>query len=195
MMSASAWTRFAATGLAVAATVVSAGPSLAATAEPAGARSSVTGSAQLRYTPGPADDVRVAVDARVVAVDSGAQPTSTKADGTVRISHWFAAEKQAVWFEGRVECGITTGRMAVLSAVITDTSPNVAQFRGRHVGITVMDGGSDRPRRSWDQVGWTGPTTDPLVCTPMGPQPLPLMSPAPSLLLSSGGFRVGSARH
>jgi hypothetical protein len=169
---------------------VSASPAIATARTPV--KASVTGSAQVFYTPAPDDDVRFTFDAHTVSPTADQSPRPADAQGAVRVSHWVAAENLAVWAEGEVNCVMTSGRAATLTALVTKTSPKLESWMGKHIGFTVFDGGADRPGRSFDQVGFTGPVENLAKCMAENPD-APVMAPAPFFTLQSGGYRVKPA--
>jgi hypothetical protein len=150
---------------------------------------SVTGSARVLYAPAPDDDVRFTFDARAVSSTAGQIPQPADARGTVRVYHRVAALGLALWAEGAVNCVMTSGRAATLTAIVTKTSPELSGWMGKHLGFTVFDGGSGH---SLDQMGSTGPVENLAKCMAES-QNAPVMAPAPFFTVQSGGYRVKSA--
>ncbi|WTX00791.1 hypothetical protein OG216_45950 (plasmid) [Streptomycetaceae bacterium NBC_01309] len=144
---------------------------------------SVTGSARVFYAPAPADDVRFTFDAHALAPTAGQGPQPADARGTVRVYHRVSALNLTLWAEGEVNCVMTSGRVATLTAFVTKTSPELGGWAGKHLGFTVLDSGSH------DQLGSTGPV-DALAKCMAGDPNAPVMAPAPFFNLQAGGYRV-----
>jgi len=137
--------------VAAAALVTAAGATPAGAAERGPAR--VTGSAQFALPYGADDDVRsFSFDARSVPysrpipIPGGEQGSPADATGTVRVSHWVAAEKITVRFEAAVDCMITSPGHATLTAIVTRADEQARDFVGKRVGFSVQDGGRGRDR-------------------------------------------------
>jgi hypothetical protein len=144
--------------LAVAAAATVAGGSAAALAAPKqpSQPARVAGTAQIRLTYWPDQDVRTfAFDVRAVPF-SDPKPGAphglpTDARGTVRFSHHSPAEGWTVRSEAAVDCMITSPGGATLTAVVTraDRPDDV----GKRLGFSVHDGGEggrhDRMGFSW----------------------------------------------
>ncbi|MEH1017775.1 hypothetical protein V6U90_32490 [Micromonospora sp. CPCC 206060] len=154
---------------------------------------SVTGSARVFYSPAPDDDVRFTFDAHAVSPTTGQIPHPADAQGTVRVYHRVAALNLTLWAEGEVNCVMTSGRAATLTAIVTKTSPELSQsWMGKHLGFTVFDGGDDESVHSLDQMGSTGPVENLAKCMAGNPN-APVMAPAPFFTVQSGGYRVEPA--
>ncbi|WP_141580098.1 hypothetical protein [Actinomadura sp. WMMA1423] len=166
---------------------VTASPATATTRE-----SSVTGAGRVFYAPAPDDDVRFTFDAHAVSPADGPAPRPADARGTVRVHHRVAAQGLAVWAEGEVNCVMTSGRAATLTAVITRTSPELGSWMGKHLGFTVFDGG-DGSGRNLDQMGSTGPMDSLAKCMAGENSYAPVLAPAPFFTLQSGNYRVKAA--
>ncbi|MFJ2114612.1 Repetin [Streptomyces sp. NPDC087850] len=107
----------------------------------------LTGSAKLYRSAG--DDITFAFDARLAAEDR-ADPT--RATGTFAFSH--EAPRVHGSAEGRVDCLLTGGKVAVVSGVITRADRDLAGAVGTRVGMTVHDrAGGDRLGYSWALAG------------------------------------------
>ena len=166
---------------------VSASPATATTRE-----ASVTGAGRVFYAPAPDDDVRFTFDAHAVSATGGQTPQPVDAQGTVRVYHRVAAQGLAVWAEGEVDCVMTSGRAATLTAIVTRTSPELGGWMGKHLGFTVFDGGDDSGR-NLDQMGSTGPMEGLAKCMAGENSYAPVMAPAPFFTLQSGNYRVKPA--
>ncbi|BCJ27860.1 hypothetical protein [Actinocatenispora sera] len=154
---------------------------------------SVAGAAGVFYAYSPDDTIRFRFDATakpfsrpLPGLPSG---LPTDATGTVRISHHVAAQNVTVTAEGRVDCLVTGGRTATLTAVITRADPQVADWVGTRRGFSVTDGRGPAPDRmgfSWDIVNFdtdgAGNPTQPSAGT--------CLAPAPFAPVLDGGFRV-----
>jgi hypothetical protein len=122
----------------------------------------VQGSAQIRLTYSPDDDIRTfTFDAQAVPYsrpvpDAGApHGLPTDARGTVRVSHWLAKENVTVRFEAAVDCLATSPGNAALTAVVTRADEPVKDWVGKRLGFSVHDagkGGGDRVGFSWSVV-------------------------------------------
>jgi hypothetical protein len=144
---------------------------------------SVTGSARVAYPPSPDDEVRFTFDAHATVVP-GHWPFPTAAQGRVKVSHRVAADNRTHWAEAEVDCLMTGGRTATLTAVVTKTSPALKDWTGVRLGFGVYDGGRDRAGRSHDRTGFSSPTE----------RNLPrCMAPAPFAQVQQGGFTVKEA--
>jgi hypothetical protein len=155
-------------------------------------KASVTGSARIFFAPAPDDNVRFTFDAHTVSPTADQNPRPD-AQGMVRVSHWSATQNRTVWVEGEVNCVMTSGRAATLTALVTKTSPeDEKHWMNKHIGFTVFDGGADHPRRSLDQVGFTGPKENLAKCMAESLD-APVMAPAPFAMVQSGGYQVKPA--
>ncbi|GAA2109985.1 hypothetical protein [Actinomadura alba] len=165
----------------------------ASTPQPATA--SVTGSAQVRLTYWPDDDVRTfTFDARATPYSSpkpGAPAgLPTDAKGTVKISHWVADENVAVRMEGRVDCLVTSPGVATLTAVVTKADEPVADQIGTRLGLSVYDGrgGRDKARVGFS---WSVVNADQNKAGEWGPgRAGTCMAPAPYAPVTKGGYTV-----
>ena len=114
---------------------------------------SVTGSAQIRYHAVPDDDIRFHFDAhaapntRPTPEAPGGLPTDAR--GTVRFSHLIDGTTYLA--EAEVECLITGGEAATLTAIVTSSSHGQLPD-GVRLGFSVLDGDRDRMGFSWGLV-------------------------------------------
>ncbi|MCX4823594.1 hypothetical protein OG883_27700 [Streptomyces sp. NBC_01142] len=159
---------------------------------------SISGSARIDYAYSPNDDIRFSFDARAVPFSKPLPglPTGlpTDARGTVKISHWFAAENKTVRAEGTVDCLVTGGRTASFTAVITRADPEVADWVGKRRGFSVYDGtgkGGDRDRFGfhWGVSNLDTDDKGEAVQAKVGT----CMAPAPFAPVRTGGFTVRHA--
>ncbi|MGW7056867.1 Repetin [Streptomyces sp. NPDC054887] len=138
-------TKIAALGAALLITAGAAGTALASGGGAPGGTpreaAALTGTAKL-YRPA-GDDVTFTFDAHLAAKDT---MDPEKAYGTFRFEHVFPNGTSG-WAEGKVDCLLTGGPVAVVTGVITATD---RPGKGRRVGITVHDRGrKDRLGYSW----------------------------------------------
>lgn len=145
-------------------------------AEPA----AVTGSAQIRYHFAPEDDIRFHFDAHAAPFT---RPTPqapsglpTDARGTVLFSH--VVDGTTFRAEAAVDCLLTGGPSATLTAVVTSTSHGRLP-RGVRLGFSVLDGRQDRMGFSWGLAD--------------GTDLRPCLAPAPFAAVVRGGFAVRHA--
>ncbi|WP_314253672.1 hypothetical protein [Streptomyces sp. DSM 40907] len=189
----------AGTAAALAATLIAAAPAPAAPApaEPAAPKvAAVHGGGTIRYPYVPAShDIRFTVDAeatpwsRPFPAPGGEQGMPVDARGKVTIYHAMPDENFTAVGEAEVDCLVTGGRTATVTAVVT--SSNVG-WEGKRIGISVQDGergGPDRVGFSWDitnvDVKPDGSVSEPRVGT--------CMAPAPFTEVTRGGFKVTPA--
>lgn len=174
-------------------TLVAAAPAPAA---PARAKlASVTGAAAVLYPFAADDDIRFTVDAtsapysRPIKVTGGEQGLPTDAAGRVTVYHHVTKTGFTAVSEAEVDCLVTGGRTATLTAVVT--SSNVG-WEGRRIGISVQDGGRGEPDRvgfSWG-VGNLDTQDD---GTPVEARVGTCMAPAPFTTVIEGGYKVTPA--
>ncbi|TDE30916.1 hypothetical protein [Actinomadura sp. 6K520] len=144
--------------LAGVAIAVTAAPAVAEPVPAAAAKSArVSGSAQIRLTYWPDQDVRTfTFDARAVPYSSpkpGAPDgLPTDAEGTVKISHHSPAEGWTVRSRARVDCVVTSPGNATLTAVVTHADEPIKDQIGKRLGFSVHDGRHDRMGFSWSVV-------------------------------------------
>lgn len=138
-------TKIAALGAALLITAGAAGTALASgDGAPRGKpreAAALTGTAKL-YRPA-GDDITFTFDAHLAAEDN---MDPEKAYGTFRFKHVFP-DGTSGWAEGKVDCLLTGGPVAVVTGVITATDQ---ANKGKRVGISVHDRGkNDRLGYSW----------------------------------------------
>ncbi|MGW7459756.1 hypothetical protein [Streptomyces sp. NPDC054797] len=141
------------------------------------------------------DDIRFTVDAES-APWSRPHPSTgleqglpTDARGRVTVYHHMPARDFTGVAEAEVDCMVTGGKTATITAVVT--SSNVG-WEGKRIGISVQDGergGPDRVGFSWAianvDVKPDGSVAEPTVGT--------CMAPAPFTEVTRGGFKVTPA--
>ncbi|MEV7075674.1 hypothetical protein [Streptomyces sp. NPDC093990] len=121
----------------------------------------LTGSAKLYRPLG--DDITFTFDAHLAAEH---RMDPAKATGTFRFSHYL--DGRGAWAEGRIDCLLTGGKVAVASGVITRT--DLPGAKGNRVGFTVHDvGRHDRLGYSWASVGNPVETKDLPKCVSAAP--------------------------
>ncbi|MFI1285071.1 hypothetical protein ACH4U5_30675 [Streptomyces sp. NPDC020858] len=192
----------AGTAAALVATLVAAGPAPAAPAAPAtpaaqaaAKPASVHGGGTILYPYSAKDDIRFTVDAestpwtRPFPAPGGEKGLPTDARGRVTISHYFTESGFTATGEAEVDCLVTGGKTATLTAVVKTS--NVG-WEGRRIGISVQDGQRGEPDRvgfSWGvanvDVKPDGTVAEGTVGT--------CMAPAPFTEVTKGGFKVTPA--
>ncbi|MFG2990196.1 hypothetical protein ACGFZK_13060 [Streptomyces sp. NPDC048257] len=184
----------AGTAAALVATLIGAAPAPAAPAAPKLA--SVHGGGTVLYPYAPrADDIRFTVDAeaapwsRPFPAEGGEQGLPVDARGRVTVYHAMPDRDFTGVAEAEVDCMVTAGKTATITAVVT--SSNVG-WEGKRIGISVQDGergGPDRVGFSWGianvDVQPDGSVSEPRVGT--------CMAPAPFTEVTKGGFKVTPA--
>ncbi|MFE6778359.1 hypothetical protein [Streptomyces sp. NPDC057702] len=198
-----------AAALAVLAGLVAAGPtpavarsatekvSATAAGAPKSARTaSVDGSARVFYVESPDDDIRFTVHARqrpftLTTAPRDPRGMATDAVGTLRIRH-TTRDGSVGWATAEVDCLVTSGRTATLTAVVTESN---AEEVGARLGVSVQQGTGGAPDRlgfSWGVVN-----VDPGHVDDQGrllqPQAGSCMAPAPFTTVVRGGFTVRHA--
>ncbi|MFF1699116.1 Repetin [Streptomyces sp. NPDC058257] len=112
----------------------------------------LTGTAKLDRPPG--DNATITFDAHLDAADKN---DPGKAHGTVKLSHYIENAENPKFggsAEARVDCLLTGGKVATVSAVITKADGGLKGAVGKRVGMTVHDRGEqDRFGYSWAMVG------------------------------------------
>ncbi|MGW4233219.1 hypothetical protein ACWEF9_28795 [Streptomyces sp. NPDC004980] len=183
--------------VAVLAGLVAAGPAPAAQDASVGRNSaktaSVHGEARISYVESINDDIRFTIHAEQTPFTRPVLPNApeglfTDARGTLKFSHTPRGGATG-WAEARVDCLVTSGRTATLTAIVTKSNVEEA---GARLGISVQQGGKGEPDRlgfSWgvvnvdpgnvDENGW-----------PVRPQAGTCMAPAPFTTVITGGFEV-----
>ncbi|WP_371530308.1 Repetin [Streptomyces sp. NBC_01283] len=135
--------------LALAGVAGSATATASAASRPGREAAALTGTAQLDRRPG--DEATVTLDARLDAEDRN-DPGA--AHGIIKISHSMEHPKFGGSAEARVDCLLTGGKVATVSAVITKADGGLAGAVGKRIGVTVHDQGRhDRFGYSWAMVG------------------------------------------
>ncbi|MGE7389624.1 hypothetical protein ACQKM2_29535 [Streptomyces sp. NPDC004126] len=143
------------------------------------------------------DDIRFTVDAESVPwtkpypnTPGLEQGLPTDARGRVTISHLFKETGFTGTAEAEVDCLVTGGKTATLTAVVKTS--NVDGWEGKRIGISVQDGERGAPDRvgfSWAvanvDVKADGSVSEPRVGT--------CMAPAPFTEVVKGGFKVTPA--
>ncbi|MGW8885063.1 hypothetical protein [Streptomyces sp. NPDC055749] len=184
--------------VAVLAGLIAAGPAPAAPATAASAAkptqtASVHGKARISYIESINDDIRFTIDAEQVPFSRPLLPIAprgmaTDARGTLKILH-TPRSGAAGWAEARVDCLVTSGRTATLTAIVTKS--NVEEV-GARLGISVQQGGKGEPGRlgfSWGVVNVDPEHVDENG-VPIRPQAGTCMAPAPFTTVIKGGFKV-----
>ncbi|MEU9080987.1 hypothetical protein [Streptomyces sp. NPDC048357] len=189
----------AGTAAALVATLVAAGPAPAApaaqAAQAAPKLASVHGGGAIFFPYSAKDDIRFTVDAestpwtRPFPAPGGEQGLPTDARGRVTISHHYTETGFTATAEAEVDCLVTGGRTATLTAVVKTS--NVG-WDGKRIGISVQDGRGGEPDRvgfSWGvanvDVKPDGTVAEGTVGT--------CMAPAPFTEVTKGGFKVTPA--
>ncbi|MFE6839144.1 hypothetical protein ACFVFI_30440 [Streptomyces sp. NPDC057705] len=184
----------AGTAAALAATLIAAAPAPAAPAA-APKLASVHGGGTIFYPYSAKDDIRFTVDAestpwtRPFPAPGGEKGLPTDARGRVTISHYFTETGSTATAEAEVDCLVTGGRTATLTAVVKTS--NVG-WEGKRIGISVQDGQRGEPDRlgfSWGvanvDVKPDGTVAEGAVGT--------CMAPAPFTEVTKGGYKVTPA--
>ncbi|MFI5808206.1 hypothetical protein [Streptomyces sp. NPDC051561] len=176
------------------------GPGKPGAAKAAGGTAPVTasvhGAGRIDYIESLEDDIRFTVHAEskpfsrpVPGIPTG---IATDATGIVKFSHGAAGMPEPMKAEARVDCLVTSGRTATLTAVIT--TDGAAFKAGQRLGFSVQQG--DRGKREKDRLGfsWGAVNIDPEVLDEKGEVTLgkvgPCMAPAPFTTVRTGGFKV-----
>ncbi|MCX4627831.1 MULTISPECIES: hypothetical protein [unclassified Streptomyces] len=182
---------------ALVASLIGAAPAPAAPAEPGTPKlASVHGGGTVSYPYVPKEhDIRFTVDAdaapwsRPFPAPGGEQGMPVDARGKVTVYHAMPEAGFTGVAEAEVDCMVTGGRTATITAVVT--SSNVG-WEGKRIGISVQDGergGPDRVGFSWGianvDVKPDGSVSEPRVGT--------CMAPAPFTEVTKGGFKVTPA--
>ncbi|WP_367039877.1 Repetin [Streptomyces sp. Je 1-332] len=146
----STFIRAVAVGAALLALAGATGPATASsTPHPGREAASLTGTAMLDRRPG--DDATVTFDAHL---DAKGKNDPTTAYGTIKFSHYMENPKFGGSAEARVDCLLTGGKVATVSAVVTKADGGLKGAIGKRVGMTVHDQGKqDRFGYSWAMVG------------------------------------------
>ncbi|WP_411094335.1 hypothetical protein [Streptomyces sp. 021-3] len=170
---------------------VPAAPAASVVSKPAKA-ASVHGEARISYIESIHDDIRFTIHAEQTPFTRPMPPTapeglSTDARGTLKFSH--SRGEVTGWAEATVDCLVTSGRTATLTAVVTKSN---VEEPGARLGISVQQGGKGKPDRlgfSWGVVN-----VDPENVDENGqlvrPQAGSCMAPAPFTTVIKGGYKV-----
>ncbi|MFE6161063.1 Repetin [Streptomyces sp. NPDC056486] len=111
----------------------------------------LTGTAKLDRPPG--DNATITIDAHLDAADKN---DPGKAHGTIKLSHYMEKPKFGGSAEARVDCLLTGGKVATVSAVVTKADGGLKGAVGKRLGLTVHDQGKGKQDRfgySWAMVG------------------------------------------
>ncbi|MFG2980459.1 hypothetical protein ACGFYQ_04275 [Streptomyces sp. NPDC048258] len=178
---------------ALVATLVAAAPAPAA---PAPAKlASVHGGGTIFFPYSPKDDIRFTVDAesdpwtRPFPAEGGEKGLPTDARGRVTVYHYWPETGSTGVAEAEVDCMVTGGKTATITAVVT--SSNVG-WEGKRIGISVQDGergGPDRVGFSWAIANVDVKPDGSAAAAPVGT----CMAPAPFTEVTKGGFKVTPA--
>lgn len=148
-------TRVAATGAAFLLAVGAAGSAVASDSpRPESPRhereaAALTGTAMIDRPKG--DEITFDFDAHLDAAD---KDDPRKAQGTITFSHYMEAPKWGGSAEARVDCLLTGGKVATVSAVVTKADGGLKGALGKRVGLAVHDQGKqDRFGYSWAMLG------------------------------------------
>ncbi|RSS42607.1 hypothetical protein EF906_11845 [Streptomyces sp. WAC08241] len=177
--------------MALAATTVLAalsGPSSAAGSRPGGP-AKVGGQGRIFYAYAPDDEIRFTVDATAAPfsrpLDGLPTGMPTDARGTVTIAHRVARTQEIRTAEAAVDCLVTAGDTATLTAVVTE-SADPADI-GTRYGFSVKSGGPGRGRFGFS---WGIGNLDVVDGRPVAPTVGTCMAPAPFAPVRGGGFEV-----
>ncbi len=183
-------------GAALLTTVIGAAPAPAAPAAPKLA--SVHGGGSVFYAYSPDDDIRFTVDAEAAPFTRpfpdphGQNGAPTDARGKVTVYHYSPEYEVTGTSEAEVDCLVTGGRTATVTAVVTKSTTG---WEGKRIGISVQDGshgGPDRVGFSWGVANIDPPNQEPggdVVKPTVGT----CMAPAPFTEVVKGGFKVTPA--
>ncbi|MFF5702219.1 hypothetical protein ACFY7H_06920 [Streptomyces sp. NPDC012794] len=157
---------------------------------------SVHGGGTVSYPYVPADhDIRFTVDAeaapwsRPFPAPGGEQGMPVDARGRVTVFHAMPDQDFTGVAEAEVDCMVTGGRTATVTAVVT--SSNVG-WEGKRIGISVQDGERGAP----DRVGFSRGIANVDVKADGSASAAPVgtcMAPAPFTEVVKGGFKVTPA--
>jgi len=170
----------------------SAAPSGVAGASTPAGLARVSGQARVFYAYSPHDDIRFSVDAKAAPfsrpVDGLPQGMPTDARGTVTISHWSPGKQQGRRAEAAVDCLVTGGDTATLSAVVTRSED--PDEIGERLGFSVTSGGPGEGRFGFS---WAVSNVDVVDGKAVFPHVGTCMAPAPFAAVTKGGFKVRHA--
>ncbi|MCX5376166.1 hypothetical protein [Streptomyces sp. NBC_00091] len=184
---------------ALVATLIAAAPAPAAPVAPgapaAPKLASVHGGGTIFFPYSPKDDIRFTVDAesapwtKPLPVPGLEKGLPTDARGRVTIYHHYAEGGFTGVAEAEVDCLVTGGKTATLTAVVKTS--NVG-WEGKRIGISVQDGQRGEP----DRVGfsWAVANVDAKPDGTVAPGTVgTCMSMAPFTEVTKGGFKVTPA--
>lgn len=153
---------------------------------------SVHGAGRISYVYSPHDDIRFTVDAEAAPF---ARPLPglplpglpTDAKGTVTVKHYSPAHHMTGWSKAKVDCLVTGGGTATLTAIVQES--NVVE-RGKRLGLSIQQGRGAEPDRlgfGWDIVNFEPRAKDKKdLESPTGT----CMAPAPFAPVIKGAFTV-----
>ncbi|MEE4419082.1 hypothetical protein [Streptomyces bugieae] len=153
---------------------------------------SVHGAGRIAYLYSPHDDIRFTVDAQAApfthhmpGLPLPGLPTDAK--GTVTIKHYSPAHHVTGWSKARVDCLVTGGGTATLTAVVEESN---VEKRGKRFGLSIQQGRGAAPDRvgfGWDIVNFEPRAKDQKdLESPTGT----CMAPAPFAPVIKGAFTV-----
>ncbi|MEO3753228.1 hypothetical protein [Streptomyces sp. B6B3] len=152
-------------------------------------KASVVGSARVFFHYAPDDDIRFAFDAHRAPftrpTDEAPQGTPTDARGTVTFTHRFAGEDVTYVVEAEVDCLLTGGPVATLTAIVTWSSHGQTEV-GQRLGFSVHDGDADGAGGGQDRMGFSWGAAD-------GRDLRPCLAPAPFTEVTAGDYTVRHA--
>ncbi|MFE2553324.1 hypothetical protein ACFXGI_33030 [Streptomyces sp. NPDC059355] len=164
------------------------GPSSASANRPSGP-AKVSGQGRIFYTYSPDDEIRFSVDATAAPfsrpLDQLPKGLPTDARGTVTFSHRVARTQETRTAEAAVDCLVTGGDTATLTAVITKSAD--PEEIGTRYGFSVKSGGPGRGRFAFS---WGVSNVDVVDGKLVAPRVGTCMAPAPFAPVTEGGFQV-----
>ncbi|MFF8714884.1 hypothetical protein ACF07T_26105 [Streptomyces sp. NPDC015184] len=158
-----------------------------------GKAASVHGKGRIAYIESLDHDIRFGVDAEQKPFTRplpGAAPDglATDAEGILKFSHTTPNGSRG-WAEAKVDCLVTSGRTATLTAVVNKSN---VEETGTRLGISVQQGTDGEPDRlgfSWGVVNIDPANLDE-EGRPNRLQAGSCMAPAPFTIVTKGGFEV-----
>ncbi|MFI9308977.1 hypothetical protein [Streptomyces triculaminicus] len=152
----------------------------------------VSGKARISYAYSPKDEIRFSVEAQSAPFSRpvGEFPMGmpTDARGKVTIYHWSPGKKEARRGEAAVDCLVTGGDTATLTAVVTK-SQDPGEI-GTRMGFSVRTGGPGKGRFGFH---WGVSNLDVVDGKAVMPHVGTCMAPAPFAPVAEGGFTVKHA--
>ncbi|MFI1968477.1 hypothetical protein BLA24_05345 [Streptomyces cinnamoneus] len=149
----------------------------------------VSGEGRIFYAYSPDDDIRFSVDATAAPfsrpVDQLPKGMPSDARGTVAFSHWVAKTKETRRAEAAVDCLVTAGDTATLTAVITKSAD--PREIGTRYGFSVKNGGPGKGRFGFH---WGVSNVDIVDGKTTAPRVGTCMAPAPFAPVTQGGLKV-----